>query len=53
MKPLLWKELKENVRWGAIGFVVVALICWGVNATLDRSSQVVLFCCSNQRGGTR
>lgn len=28
MKPLLWKELRENVRWLPLGLTVVGFACW-------------------------
>ncbi len=28
MKPLIWKELRENVRWMPVGVIVVSVICW-------------------------
>ncbi len=28
MKPLLWKELRENVRWLPVGLIVVSIACW-------------------------
>jgi hypothetical protein len=28
MKPLIWKELRENLRWLPVGLLVVAAICW-------------------------
>lgn len=28
MKPLLWKELRENVRWLPVGLIVVGFACW-------------------------
>ncbi len=31
MKPLIWKELRENVRWVPIGLLVVTVICYMVH----------------------
>ncbi|MCM2374816.1 hypothetical protein [Aporhodopirellula aestuarii] len=33
MRPLIWKELRENVRWIPIGLFVITAICWMVHPT--------------------
>ncbi len=29
MKPLIWKELRENVRWLPVGWVIMTFVCLG------------------------
>ncbi|TWT75135.1 hypothetical protein [Allorhodopirellula solitaria] len=41
MKRLLWKELRENVRWLPIGMLVVATACW-IAYPQDRNSSGLL-----------
>lgn len=38
MKPMLWKELRENVRWLPIGLIVVAIACWIAHPDLENPS---------------
>jgi hypothetical protein len=42
MKPLIWKELRENVRWLPIGLVVVSVVCWMVLPSSVDNYQSVL-----------
>ncbi len=38
MKPLLWKELRENVRWLPVGLIVITIACWIAHPDLDNPS---------------
>ncbi len=41
MKPLIWKELRENIRWVPIGLLVVTAICWMAHSGLRHSQSLL------------
>ncbi len=48
MKPLIWKEFRENVRWMPIGLLVSAAVCWMVHPRYQGNNSLLAIALVNQ-----